>query len=119
MKELKQLGIILSILFVGQIIQKVFQLIIPGTVIGMIILLILLMSNIIKMEWIESVSNILLGHLLFLFIPGGVGIIKSLDMFKGNILSLLFILITTTVIVTVVTGITVQLLIKDGGKSID
>lgn len=119
MKELKQLGIILSILFLGQIIQKMFHLIIPGTVIGMIILLILLLCNIIKLKWIENVSNILLGHLLFLFIPGGVGIIRSLDMFKGNVLSLLFILIITTIIVTVVTGLTVQLLIKDGGKSVD
>ena len=116
MKELKQLGIILFILFIGQIIQKTFNLIFPGTVIGMIILLILLLCNIIKINWIEDISNILLAHLVFLFIPGGVGIIKSLDMFKGNILSLLIILILTTIIVIVVTGLTVQLLIKDEGE---
>lgn len=116
MKQLKQLGIILSILFLGQSIQKMFNLIIPGTVIGMIILLILLSIKIIKVEWIESISNILLAHLIFLFIPGGVGIMNSLELFRGNVLSLLFILIITTIIITVITGLTIQILLNKRGE---
>lgn len=113
MKELKQLGIILIILFLGQGLQKYFSLIIPGTVMGMVILLLLLIMKVIKLHWIEKISNILLNHLIFLFIPGGVGVMKSLDMFKGNVIPLFIILIVTTIIITVVTGLTVQILIKD------
>lgn len=91
-----------------------FNLSIPSTIIGMIILLFLLLFKVVKPYWIKDISNLLLKNLSILFIPAGVGIINELNFLKENILALLFILTLTTVIVILVTGYTVQYFIKRG-----
>ena len=111
MGTLKQLGIILLILWVGNLIQAIFELALPGNVIGMIILLILLTSNILKLDAIEKISVTLLNHLTFLFIPTAVGIITVLYLLKGNVASLLLVVFISFFVVIVVTGLTVQFMI--------
>ena len=105
METLKQLGIILLILWIGNLIQSIFRLALPGNVIGMIILLVLLNSNILKLSAIEKISTTLLNHLTFLFIPTAVGIITVLYLLKGNIVSLLAIVFISFFVVVIVTEI--------------
>ena len=112
METLKQLGIILSILWIGNFIQSIFTLALPGNVIGMIILLLLFISNILKLNAIEKISTTLLDHLTFLFIPSAVGIITVLYLFKGNIISLLLIVFISFFVIMITTGLTVQFMIK-------
>ena len=100
------------ILFVGQILQLKYNLPIPGTILGMIILLLLLMTKILKMERIEKASNVLLEHLTLFFVPPVVGIMNLFDKVKDIWVYLLIILFTSTVVVMVVTGLTVQFLDK-------
>ena len=113
MKLLRQLGIILVICFIGEMLHKFLRIPVPGNVIGMMLLLIGLLSGIIKLSAIEEISEFLLNHLAFFFVPAGVGIISSLDIMKGNWISLLTIILISTVVVIVTTGITVQLLKGD------
>jgi len=115
MNKLTQFGIILLMLLGGQIIQEYFNLTIPSTIIGMMLLLLLLILKIIKVSWIEGVSKVLLDNLSLFFIPAGVSIMNELDIFKGKVISLLFILLISTIVVMVVTAYTVQILmaIKD------
>jgi holin-like protein len=109
---LKQIGIIFSILFVGNFLQMITGLPIPGTVIGMIILLVCLLTGTIKVEMVDDISKFLLAQLTFLFVPAGVGIMTSIDVIKDKWLSILLIIILSTVIVIAVTGLTVQALKK-------
>ena len=110
MNKLAQFGIILSILLLGQVVQNHFQLPIPSTVIGMMLLLLLLIFKIIKLEWVEGVGQVLLDNLSLMFIPAGVGIMKELHIFKGQVIPILVTVVLTTLIVMVVTGYTVQAL---------
>lgn len=110
MKLLKQLAIICGIFYAGHIFQTATKFPIPSTVLGMIFLLILLLTGIIKLEQIDSVGQFLLDHLTFLFIPGGVGLIASLDLIKDQWLQILILIILSTSIVITVTGLTVQAL---------
>ena len=112
MKTLKQIGIISAILLISQIIQQMFHLPIPGTVLGMLILLALLIFKVVKLGWVEDGANVLLDHLAFLFIPAGVAVIKILDVFEGKIIILLIVIFIATITVMVVTGLTVQFLIN-------
>ncbi|CAK7027983.1 CidA/LrgA family protein [Tissierella carlieri] len=118
MKILKELGIILGILFIAHIIQQIAKIPIPATVLGMIILLICLLTGILKLEKIETVSEFFLDHLTFLFIPGGVGLIASLELIKEQWLPILVVIILTTALTIVVTGLTVQLLTGRGKEEI-
>ncbi|MCM0646922.1 CidA/LrgA family protein [Clostridium swellfunianum] len=114
MKYLRQLAIILVICFLGEALNRLFNIPIPGNVIGMVILLIALITGIIKLESIEGVTDFLLKHLAFFFVPAGIGVISSFDIIKTSLIPMLIVIVLSTIIVIAVTGITVQLL--KGGR---
>lgn len=116
MKIFREALIILSIYLLGELISKGFDLLVPGNIIGMIILLILLCTNIIKIEKIETISSFFLNHLSFFFIPSGVGLLTSFDIIKSNLIQILFICIVGTSIIIIVTGLTVQFLVNNKTK---
>jgi holin-like protein len=118
LKILRQMGIIFGILFGSHVLQKSLGLPIPSTVIGMIALLIGLLSGVIKLEMIDEVSKFLLDHLIFFFIPAGVGIMTSVDMIRDKWLSILIVIVLSTIITMVVTGLTVQVLAKKSKKKL-
>ncbi len=112
MKYLKELLIIIGIYLLGMIITEIFNLIIPGNIIGMLILLFLLITKVIDMKAIETTANFFLDHLAFFFIPAGVGLMNSFGIIKDNWLSILFVSIATTFIILIVTGKTVEYIQK-------
>ena len=107
-----QLVIVLAICFMGDILHDSLNLPIPGNILGMLLLLVLLLTGILKLSMIEDVSNFLLKHLSFFFIPAAVGLITCFSILEGKWTALLFISVVSTFIITVVTGMTVQILIK-------
>ena len=108
MKLFREAIIILGIYLTGDLISKGFNLPIPGNILGMIILLILLCTKVIKISQIENISNFLLDHLAFFFIPAGVELMNSFGIIKDTWLKLIFVCIVTTSIVIVSTGLMVQ-----------
>ncbi len=111
MKILKQLGIILTILWIGKSLGTLLNLPIPGTILGMILLLMLLMLKVIKLPQVSDITSILLSSLPLLFIPAAVGLINEFASLKGNIIKLGIILVITQIIVIVVTGKVIQFFI--------
>ena len=111
MKIFRESIIILGIYLIGELISKFFKLPLPGNIIGLIILLTLLCTNIIKVEKVETVSTFFLDHLAFFFIPAGVGLLSSFDTIKSSLVSILILCLITTAIVIVCTGIIVQYII--------
>ena len=112
MKLFKEALIILIIYLLGEFLSSFFKLPIPGNIIGMIILFLMLCFNVIKIDNISSVSNFLLDHLAFFFIPAGVGLMTSLNIIKSNWLQLLIVCLCTTVIIIASTGLIVQFISK-------
>lgn len=116
MKLLRQFAIVLVICFLGEVLHKLLNIPVPGNVIGMILLLTGLLSGVIKLEAIEEISEFLLKHLAFFFVPAGVGIIASFNIMKGNWFKILAVILISTLIVMITTGITVQSLKGDRKK---
>ena len=112
MKIFREAIIILGIYLVGELISKGFSLPLPGNIIGMIILLVLLFTKVIKIEKIENISAFFLDHLSFFFIPAGVGLISSFNVIKDSLIFILLLCLITTAIVIISTGIIVQYIIK-------
>ena len=112
MKYLRQLSIILGICFAGEVLNRLFNIPIPGNVLGMLLLLICLLAGIIKVEMIEETVNFLLDHLAFMFIPAGVGLMACFDILKGNWISILTITVVSTIVIMVSTGWIVQILMR-------
>ena len=122
MKFFRESILLLSIYFAGEILSKLLNLPVPGSIVGMILLFVLLTSNIIKVEKVENLANFFLDHLAFFFIPASVGLMTSFASLKGSIFKIILLCILTTIIVIAVTGITVQFIcnrkfIKEDKKS--
>ena len=116
MKYVFELLIILLISFISEILNAVIPLPIPASVYGLIILFALLCLKIVKVEQVETVSKFLLAIMPLFFIPAGVGLLTSVDVIKQNLIPILVIMILTTIIVMVVTGLVAQAIIKGRKK---
>lgn len=98
---------------IGVWIKEFFSLSVPGSVIGLLLLFILLMTNIIKVEWIEAGAQFFVSNLVFFFIPATVGIIDYFDLFKGRGILLILIALISTILVMTSSGLVSQFLAKE------
>jgi holin-like protein len=78
---------------------------IPGSILGILVIFILLETHIIRLEWIEIGATWLLAELLLFFIPAAVGIMKYIPMLQSDGLRILLVVIMSTFIVMVSTGL--------------
>ena len=112
MKSLKQLMIILLAYILGAVVQNAFNLPIPATVLGLILLFVALYKKIVKIEMIEDICNTLISHMAFLFLPAGVGLMTSFNLIKENIFAFAVIILVSTTVVWIVTAYVVIFLRK-------
>ena len=114
MKVFNQLAIILGIWAVGEYICSMISsfVLIPGSIIGMILLFLMLQFKIISIESIDSISGFFLDNMALFFVPAGVSLIKSMDLIKQNIILLVLAIFVTTAIVMWFTGIVVEIMMK-------
>lgn len=112
MRILRQLLIILGVWLAGEVISRVLHLPIPGNVIGMFIMLILLGTGVVKVEKVIQVSNFFLDNIALFFIPSVAAIIIYYEQIKGQVFQVLISLFLSTVIVFLVTGYTVEGLLR-------
>ncbi|MDQ0173749.1 CidA/LrgA family protein [Paenibacillus tundrae] len=78
---------------------------IPGSILGMVVLFLLLQTGVVKLRWIEVGAAWLLGELLLFFIPSAVGIMNYMPMLEHDGLQILFIVLLSTFLVMVCTGL--------------
>lgn len=116
MKILKQLLIILSINFSGELLSSSLSLPLPGSIVGMLILLILLFTRILKPEHIAETADFLLNNMAFFFVPAGVGVMVSYTFLSGSYFKSVASIVLSTILVMVVTGGVTQILVKKETK---
>ncbi|MDO4690944.1 MAG: CidA/LrgA family protein [Fusobacterium sp.] len=109
---LSEFIIIFIINYTGIIISNIFNLPIPGTIVGMILFFILLHTKILKAEKVENAVNVLLLNMTILFLPPAVKIIDKADMLDGQFIKVLILIVFTTFITMGVTGKIVQFMIE-------
>jgi len=112
MKYLRQLMIILIPYFIGMGLQLAFNLPIPGSVIGLILLFLGLQLGLIHVEMIEDFCEFLLSNMSFFFIPAGVGLMTAFGVLKGKWIPFIIIVFFSTCLVWIVTALVVKFLRK-------
>lgn len=93
------IGILYLFYLFGEWISSALDLFIPGSVIGMLVFFLLLMTNVIKEQWITEGTTLMVDHLAFFFIPVTSGLIIYLDLFVGKGLLLIIIGLFSTILV--------------------
>ncbi|AEH24115.1 CidA/LrgA family protein [Pyrococcus yayanosii] len=110
------LAIIFGFLFLGQLLEETFNLMAPGSVIGMLFLLLALLTGLVKLEHVEREAEFLVRNMSIMFIPPGVGIIAYAGLLKGNIVPVSLALVGSFLLTLSLTGKLVEL-VRGGGNA--
>ena len=112
MKYIYQFFIILLVTFTGEILHYFIPIPVPASIYGLIIMLVLLSTGIVKLDNVEKTSDFLIDIMPLMFIPGGVKLITVWVDIKPILLPLIVITVVSTVIVMAVTGKTTEFIMK-------
>ena len=116
MKYIVQIGIITGISFAAELLHALLPLPVPASVYGLLLLLVLLLTGILKEEQIRESADFMISIMPLFFVPPSVALITSFESMKGSILKLLIMCLVSTVVVMVVTGIVSQLIVRLGKR---
>jgi holin-like protein len=100
----------------GYAIAHALRLPLPGNLVGMMLLLALLWTRAVRVEWIGSGAALLVKHLAFFFIPITVGLVAFTDLFRSRGIAILGALVVSAVVGMCASGWTSQALSR-GARS--
>ncbi|MDG5799898.1 CidA/LrgA family protein [Marinilabiliaceae bacterium ANBcel2] len=99
-------GIFIIFLFyaAGNLISMLINEVIPGNVIGMLLLFVCLCCKVVNPEKVKPVSDFILRHMALYFVPVGVGLMVTTHYFSGAGVAIVVSMLVSTVLVLVVVG---------------
>lgn len=112
MKYFKQFCVIMTISFLGELLNRVLPFLIPGSVYGIILLFAGLQFQIIPMEAVRETGEFLIAALPLIFIAPSVGMIETWGIFQEVWIPCTLTAIVSTIVVMAVSGCIVQKIMK-------
>jgi holin-like protein len=116
---LRSLFIIFFYQLLGEAIQKIFEINIPGPVIGLILLLLSFIIFSKKLTWSKKIikeisvtSNQIISYLSLLFVKIGVGVVMHIDYLGDNLFKIFSIIIIGTLATLVFTAFVMEKIIN-------
>lgn len=103
-----QLVALLAINHLGYVVASALHLPLPGNLLGMLLLLGLLATGLVRLSWVEASASLLVRHLGFFFVPITVGLMGLGDLFVANGLAVLITLIVSAIVGICVAGFSSQ-----------
>jgi holin-like protein len=85
---------------------------IPGSILGMLLIFVLLLTGVIKLEWVDAGAKWLLAEMLLFFIPSAVGVLPYKSLLLGSGLQIAVVIVCSTIIVMACAGTMAQGLAK-------
>lgn len=104
MNLLRQIAVLLAICVAGNALAALTGGLLPGNVIGLVLLLVLLLTRRLRLEAVESTADFLLNNMALLFLPATVGILKVYGNIRSEIGKLVLICAVTTVLTALSAG---------------
>ncbi|WP_162014427.1 MULTISPECIES: CidA/LrgA family protein [Bacillaceae] len=109
MKLLIQVAVFYFIYKIGVVLQSTLEVPVPGSIIGMVLLLVLLLTGLMKERYLQGGANLLLVYLPLFFVPATVGVMNHFGFLsKTEGLIMLLALLIGTIMVLVSSGLVAQ-----------
>lgn len=108
MRYIFEFCIIAAISFAAEVIKYFLPLPVPASIYGLIIMLILLISGVLKVEKVSAVADFLIKIMPLMFIPAVVGLVESYTAIKPIVIRLIIFVPVSTVVVMGVCGSVAQ-----------
>jgi holin-like protein len=99
-----QIGILAAMSELGYALAAWGDIPLPGNMLGMVLLFALLASGVVRLQWFEAGSTLLLKHLAFFFVPIAVGLMALGDVLRESGVALLVILLASAAVGIVLAG---------------
>lgn len=96
---LKAIMIVFGCLFLGQVIVGLFDLLLPPSVVGLILLFLALQVGIVKLATIEKLAKVLMDYLVLLVVPACISIMQYLDIIRDDFWVLIIGVSVSTILV--------------------
>lgn len=116
MKYIKQITIIFTISFIGELCRILLPLPIPASVYGLIILFTLLLLKIVKVKDVKEIADFLIANMAIMFVGPAISIITVWPLFKDFVGVYAIIIFVSTLVVMILSGLTTQLMLKKEEK---
>lgn len=99
-----QCAVLFAFLALGELIVWLTGIPIPSSIIGMLLLALGLKTGLVKLRWVDRVSDFLVKNLGFFFVPAGVGLMNCLGLIKSQWLPIVAASVVSTFLIIAVTG---------------
>ncbi|MEK4698727.1 CidA/LrgA family protein [Solibacillus sp. FSL R7-0668] len=111
-RTIAQIGIIIVFYLVGQAIVDITGIIIPGSIIGLVLLWLALYLKVLNVKYIQQGASFLLLYLTLFFIPSTVAVINYPELLTISGGLLILAVIISTLVTMAITGKVSQLIEK-------
>lgn len=112
MNAVKALAVIFGCLYAGDWLTRWLHITLPGSIAGLLLLTLLLKIGIVKVEWLETTSKVLIKYMSFFFIPPGVALMCYLGLIREQWLPIVVSCVLSILCVLLATAWTYKLFAK-------
>ena len=112
MKYIKQFLIIITVSFIGEILNRLIPLPIPASIYGIILMFLALELKIIPLDSVKETGKFLIEIMPIMFVPAAVGLLTSWEILRPSWVEYLVITVVTTFVVMAVSGWVTQALMR-------
>lgn len=112
MKYISQLLIILFYAFLGELCNYLLPFPIPGSIYGIVFLLLSLNFKIISLDQIKETGKFLVEIMPIMFIPAAIGLIDLWPILQNNLVAYVLIVLASTTLVMGVAGKVCEWVVK-------
>lgn len=105
LRIVRDMAILLACTLAGECIAKLLPFPFPGSIIGMLLLFVALVTGLVKADWVERGATLLLRHMAVMFVPLGVGLVGYLGLLGGGALPFVLSTVVSTFATLAVVGL--------------
>lgn len=108
MRYIFQLAVILGISLLGELLNQLIPLPIPGSIYGLALMLLALLTGLVRLEQVEGAGRFLIEIMPVMFIPAAVGLMASWDQLQSMLIPAVVIMVISTFAVMAAAGLATQ-----------
>ena len=119
LKYVVSFALIFICLTIGNWIQHLLGVAIPGSIFGMLLLFALLASGFAPVDWVRPGAHLFIRYMMLLFVPISVGLMNHFDMLLSNAWAILASAIGGSALVMVTLGLILDRFLNADSKRIN
>lgn len=99
-----QCAVLFAFLAMGEFVVHFTHIPVPSSIIGMLLLAAALKLKLVRVMWVDKISDFLVKNLGFFFVPAGVGLMRCLGLISEQWVPIVGASVISTVLIIAVTG---------------